>query len=62
MPFDWITLGGKSPTALVKARTVAHHAVQWPTKVARANLEAVPDDSHSSLVWDAARGALFSQP
>ena len=40
MEFDWTTLGGKAPTALVKARTVAHHALQWPTKAARANLEA----------------------
>ena len=62
MQFDWTTLGGKAPTALVKARTVAHHAVQWPAKAARANLEALPDDSHSSLTWDGARGALFSQP
>ena len=62
MEFDWTTLGGKAPTALVKARTVAHHALQWPTKAARANLEAVADDSHSSLTWDAERGALFSQP
>jgi len=62
MEFDWTTLGGKSPTALVKARTVAHHALQWPTKAARANLEAVADDSHSSLTWEAGRGALFSQP
>src|SRR5258706_544687 len=62
MQFDWSTLGGKSPTALVKARTVTHHAAQWPTKAARANLEALPDDSHSSLTWDSARGALFSRP
>ena len=62
MQFDWTTLGGKSPTALVKARTVAHHAAQWPTKAARANLEAKADDSHSSLAWDGERGVLFSQP
>ena len=61
MQFDWSTLGGKAPTALVKARTVAHHALQWPAKAARANLEALPDDSHSSLTWDAGRGTLFSQ-
>jgi hypothetical protein len=61
MQFDWSTLGNKAPTALVKARTIAHHAVQWPTKAARANLDALPDDSHSSLTWDGARGALFSQ-
>ena len=31
MQFDWSTLGGKAPAALVKARTLAHHAGQWPT-------------------------------
>ena len=60
--FDWSTLGGKSPAALVKARTLAHHAAQWPAKAARANLDARPDDSHASLTWDGGRGALFSQP
>src|SRR4051812_18494522 len=62
MQFDWTTLGGKSPNALVKARNIAHHAMQWPTKAARANLEGVADDSHSSLTWDSERGALFCQP
>ena len=62
MQFDWTTLGGKAPTALVKARAVAHHAAQWPAKAARANLAAQPDDSHSSLSWDDERGVLFSQP
>jgi hypothetical protein len=61
MQFDWSTLGAKAPTALVKARALAHHAAQWPTRAARANLEAAPDDSHSSLTWDGGRGALFSQ-
>lgn len=62
MQFDWTTLGGKSPTALVKARSVAHHAAQWPGRAARANLEAKADDSHSAYTWDAERGVLFSQP
>lgn len=62
MQFDWTTLGGKSPTALVKARSVAHHAAQWAGKAARANLEAKDDDSHSAYTWDADRGVLFSQP
>ena len=61
MQFDWTTLGGKAPTVIVKARTVAHHAAQWPAKAARANLDALPDDSHSSLTWDGERGVLFSQ-
>ncbi len=62
MQFDWSTLGAKAPSALVKARGLAHHAVQWVTKAARANLPAAPDDSHSNLTWDNARGILFSQP
>lgn len=61
MQFDWSTLGAKSPTALVRARHLAHHAVQWVSKAARANLEAAADDSHASLCWDAASGAFLSQ-
>lgn len=61
MQFDWSTLGGKAPTALVRARGFAHHAVQWVAKAARANLEALSDDSHSSLDWDASHRALFSR-
>ena len=60
--FDWSALGTTLPTALVEARSLAHHAVQWPTKAARANLAAQPDDSHSSLEWAGAPGALLSQP
>ena len=62
MQFDWTSLGTIPPTALVTARHLAHHAVQWAARAARANLEAVSDDSHSSLTWDAEHGALLSQP
>ena len=62
MQFDWSTLGRKAPTALVRARNFAHHAAQWPARAARANLAAVPDDSHAALEWDAAHGALFTRP
>ncbi len=62
MRFDWSTLGQQAPTALVRARHLAHHAAQWPTKAARANLAAPADDSHASLTWDDARAALMSQP
>ena len=62
MQLDWTSLGSIPPTALVTARHLAHHAVQWAARAARANLEAVPDDSHSSLAWDAEHGALLSQP
>jgi hypothetical protein len=62
MRFDWSTLGAKAPTALVRARNVTHHAVQWVVKAARANLPAAADDEHANLVWDGARAAFISQP
>lgn len=43
------------PTELAQARAVAHAAVQPLTKAARANLSAVPDDSHSNLEWSVER-------
>jgi hypothetical protein len=61
MQFEWSILGARPPTALVRARNLAHHAVQWVARAARANLDAVPDDSQSSVDWDSARGALLSQ-
>ena len=62
MAFDWSTLGQEAPTALVRARHLAHHAAQWPAKAARANLEAAPDGSNEALSWDEQRAALMSQP
>ena len=61
MPFDWSKMGRTPPTALVEARNLAHHAAQWLTRAARANLKPVADDSHSSLTWDASLAALLSQ-
>jgi len=63
MRFDWSRLGSRTPpTSLAAARQLAHHALQWAAKAARANLKAAPDDSHSSAEWDAALSALVSQP
>ncbi|HXC39005.1 MAG TPA: hypothetical protein VN667_08655 [Burkholderiales bacterium] len=53
MFIDWI--------AFAEARREAHQAVQWLARAARANLPAAPDDSHTSLTWDAGRGALLGQ-
>lgn len=55
-PFDL------APATLVNARTLCHLACQWPSKAARANLAALPDDSHSNLGWNTARQALVSHP
>lgn len=46
--------------SLSDARFLTHHACQWVSKAARANLEAVPDDSHSNLGWDKGKNALLS--
>jgi hypothetical protein len=63
MRFDWSKLGGRTPPAsLTDARLIAHHALQWVSKAARANLAAAADDSHSSLDWHPALSALMSRP
>ena len=55
-------LRNPEPTALAAARALAHRAVQWPARAARANLDPTPDDSHASLAWDPDMAALLSQP
>jgi hypothetical protein len=59
--FDWSKLGRTPPAALAGARNLAHHAVQWPTRAARANLKAAPDDRHSAFSWEASHAALFTR-
>ncbi|HEY6240765.1 MAG TPA: hypothetical protein VIW78_07990 [Burkholderiales bacterium] len=61
MRFDWSKMGRTPPAALVAARNLAHHAAQWATKAARANLSAAPDDRHSAFTWDTLHAALVSQ-
>jgi hypothetical protein len=62
MPITWSMLRNPQATTLAAARALAHRAAQWPARAARANLEPVPDDSHSSLAWDPAKAALLGQP
>ena len=45
-------------TDLAHARALAHRAVQHLSGLARANIDAKPDDSHSNLGWDDAIGGL----
>jgi hypothetical protein len=56
----WDELGAVDPNALGEARLQAHHAVQWATRAARANLMPMPGDSDSNLGWDRAQAALVS--
>ncbi|HUJ85460.1 MAG TPA: hypothetical protein VLX30_01250 [Burkholderiales bacterium] len=62
MAMDWSVLRQPAPGTLGAAREVAHWAVQWPARAARANLAPAADDSHSALGWDAGLGALLSAP
>jgi hypothetical protein len=62
MAIDWSSLRQPAPGTLTQAREIAHCAVQWVAKAARANLPAAPDDSHSALAWDAGYAALASAP
>jgi hypothetical protein len=56
----WTQIGTVDPKALTEARLQTHHAAQWLTRAARANLVPKPDDSHTNLGWDEALGALQS--
>jgi len=58
----WDVLGGTDLKDLEEARLQAHYAVQWAARVARAYVEAQPDDSHTSLDWDREHQALRTQP
>ena len=57
----WTQLGTINATGLAEARLQAHHAAQWLTRAARANLTPKPDDSHTNLGWDEMRGAFQSR-
>ena len=50
------------PESLSPARAQSHRVVQLLTKAARANLEAVPDDSHASIIWAADPGEFQTLP
>lgn len=54
-------LFGIAPQDLAPARVLAHEACQWPSRAARANLTALPDDSHSNLGWSPHHRALVSR-
>lgn len=60
MAQDWDDLGTVAPTTLGEARLQAHHAIQWATRAARANLTPMPDDSQTNLGWDRGNAALVS--
>ncbi|TDJ25857.1 MAG: hypothetical protein E2O58_02190 [Gammaproteobacteria bacterium] len=62
MPGSRTNLGSVDRSVLAQARVQAHSAAQWASKIGRANLPALADDSHSNLGWDAGLQALLGQP
>ncbi len=60
--FDPGDLRRCDPRELAAARQAAHQAAQWLSRSARANLDAVADDSHTNLGWDPDRGWLMGRP
>jgi hypothetical protein len=61
MAFTWSILRSQEPTTLAAARSLAHRALQWPARAARANLKPAADDSHTSLTWHPDQAALLTQ-
>src|SRR6187397_782822 len=59
---SWQTVGGFAPAALADSRVQMHWAAQVLAACADRWVEVRPDDSHTTMEWDAARGALVGQP
>ena len=59
---QWMTLGGTAPAALADARVQLHWAAQVLSACADRWIESRADDSHTTMEWDGARGALVGQP
>ena len=59
---QWRTLGTIEPAALVSSRETLHHAAQLLALAGASYLEPRDDDSHTSMSWLAAFGALATEP
>ncbi len=62
MKFPWTPLGQVPLEEVREARKQAHNAVQWLARYARCFLLAVPDDSHTALLWNPFHGSLNTAP
>jgi len=56
----WLPLRAFDRLRLHEARLVAHHAVQWLARAARAFIQPKPDDSHRNFGFDHATGAFMT--
>ena len=48
----WLLLSGVEQHRLREARLLAHYALQWLARSARAYIPPQPDDGHTSMEWD----------
>ena len=58
----WRPLGTVEPTALASSRETLHHAATLLALAGASYLEPREDDSHTSMSWLGAIGALASEP
>lgn len=49
---QWRFLSGVEQNRLREARLLAHYALQWLARSARAYIPPQPDDGHTSMEWD----------
>lgn len=49
---QWRFLSGVEQHRLREARILAHYALQWLARSARAYIPPQPDDGHTSMDWD----------
>jgi hypothetical protein len=58
----WRPIRGVDASRVREARLLAHHAVQWLARAARAFVPRQPDDSHTILGWDDALDGFITHP
>ncbi len=61
-PTAWIAVDPSLARALTDARAQLHHCAQFVSGFGISYLPHARDDSHTSMAWDARRGALVSAP
>ncbi len=59
---SWRPLDPTRARSLADARAQVHHCAQFVSGFGISHLPHASDDSHTSMGWDAGRGALVSHP
>ena len=58
----WRRISGADFARLREARLLAHYALQWLARAARAFVPPQPDDSHTNLGWDDTLDGFVTHP